>query len=109
MLLILPILHFSLHFSIYSFIFAHYSQVILNRKLLYIYIQYKNSPLNYRYKYLPLVLGSDSRSLSVVDARLSPLYGELGVDIIYKLQAAQWFHLNFSAYSPIIPALFRIL
>ena len=40
----------------------------------------------------------------VVDARLSPLDGELGVDIIYKLQA---FYVNFSAYSPIIPALFR--
>jgi hypothetical protein len=46
-------------------------------------------------------------AVTVVDARLSPLDGELGVDIIYKLQAAQRFHVNFSAYSPIIPALFR--
>ena len=75
----------------------------------FIHLQYKHLPLNSHYEYLPPMLGSDSRSLSVVDARLSPLDGELGVDIIYKLQAAQRFRVNFSAYSPIIPVLFRIL
>ena len=61
--------------------------------------------LNYRYKYLPLVLGSDSR-VTVVDARLSPLDGELG-----DLQAAssstvpREFLRILSDYSRIIPIL----
>ena len=70
MLLILPIILFCIsHYT--SPIILSFLPIILklfsteNSEKTLIHLQYKNLPLNYRYKYLPLVLGSDSRSLSV--------------------------------------------